>query len=203
VGVLAGCDHRVDLSRALHRPAGDLLAGDRPAGYGALAFELAGLFFLLRYFRGGGLALVLVCLLCLYGAWAFKLYGGIILASLAVIVKVGVLNYALRHDLLASMSGPYPELRQKLEALPGPTFVSDATRDLPWIQRKPPFFLTASNYRLDPSMKYAQGGWEGLMSRHYFNTVAIACAIPLPAELLDGYVPFSQDADFIYYRPKP
>ena len=131
------------------------------------------------------------------------LSASLIFFSWVLIFKLGFI-FSTGIAVPDSVREPYQTLSWKLENLPVPIFVSDRIGNLPWIQRKPPYFVVNSGYgfEVNAGVSEAHGGWEGLMRDGYFGTVVTSADCPIPPELLARYTLLSSDGTFQYYQRK-
>jgi hypothetical protein len=99
------------------------------------------------------------------------------------------------------------QLKQHLEELPGPVFVTDRACNLPWVQRKAPHFVYSFMYSVDRKAGYTfeSGGIGGLIEKGYFETIVVlprgcACETPglAPSSCVHinmGHLPLVKDAE--------
>jgi hypothetical protein len=99
------------------------------------------------------------------------------------------------------------QLKQRLEELPGPVFVTDRACNLPWVQRKAPHFVYSFMYAVDRKAGYTfeSGGIGGLIEKGYFETIVVlqrgcACETPglTPSSCVHvnmGHLPLVKDAE--------
>lgn len=95
---------------------------------------------------------------------------------------------------------------EKLEALPGPAFVTESYSNLPWVQRIPPHFVFGYEYEADHAagVRFEGGGWEGLAAAGYFGTLVSDRDSSLDPNLLKRYELADEykdaDVDYKFYR---
>jgi len=109
------------------------------------------------------------------------------------------------NEMVSTAGQEVARLKQHLEELPGPVFVTDRACNLPWIQRKAPHFVYSFMYAADRKAGYAfeSGGIGGLIEKGYFETIVVlprgcACETPgLPpshcVHLTMGHLPLVND----------
>jgi len=124
------------------------------------------------------------------------------------------------NELASGIGREVAQLKQHLDELPGPVFVTDRACNLPWIQRKPPHFVYSFMYAVDRKAGYTfeSGGIGGLVEKGYFETIVVlqrgcACETPgLPPSrcvhvsmghlplVKDGAVPSVDGGRLTHYR---
>jgi hypothetical protein len=109
------------------------------------------------------------------------------------------------NELASGIGREVAQLKQHLDELPGPVFVTDRACNLPWIQRKAPHFVYSFMYVADRNAGYTfeSGGIGGLIEKGYFETIVVlrrgcACETPglAPSRCVHvsmGHLPLVQD----------
>lgn len=89
------------------------------------------------------------------------------------------------NELASGIGREVAQLKQHLDELPGPVFVTDRACNLPWVQRKAPHFVYSFMYAVDRKAGYTfeSGGIGGLIEKGYFETIVVlqrGCACETP-----------------------
>jgi len=109
------------------------------------------------------------------------------------------------NEISSALGQEIARLKEHLDELPGPVFVTDRACNLPWIQRKAPHFVYSFMYAVDrkAGCTFESGGIGGLIEQGYFETIVAlergcGCETPgLPpsrcAHVSMGHLPLVKD----------
>jgi hypothetical protein len=89
------------------------------------------------------------------------------------------------NEVVSGIGREIAQLKEHLDELPGPVFVTDRACNLPWVQRKAPHFVYSFLYAADrkAGQPFESDGIGGLIEKGFFETIVVlprGCACETP-----------------------
>jgi hypothetical protein len=132
---------------------------------------------------------------------------GLLPAARKVMAELLGLGEVADKVIYSNIGRDLARLRQHLQELPGPAFLTERPANLPWMQTKAPHFVYSFTYVLDRKVgqPFEKGGIGGLIESGYFETIVVlergcACEVsgrpPAPCvHVTMNYLPLVYDAE--------